>query len=376
MEERLPHRIVTALLANAPENAERLARGCEAELAAWALQHRLGPVLCQMSHPEGRIRAALAEQHLVAVADELERESWVPSLLDAASAKAVVPIVFKGLGVAHDARLYASPALRPLGDLDLLVEPSDLDSAIAAAQGEGFVLSYPDPAVERFAREEGYQVALEHPRHGCLEIHHALYRDIPRRATTSMLARTACAQVYGRRLRRLDDTDLLYVLCVHLAKSKHLWVWSWLMDIALLGPLLSARQWRRLVEDSLDWGGQVFVVACLRTLKDLWAVEFPALERTQLERLELGLSGLERKAVRAFMRVLPSGPLGGEGLMLARRLSARPGRRSSPLRALWCHPGVVCTELGVRSDARGFTWHRVRHAGVRLRRGLRAITRL
>lgn len=375
MHEQLPHRIISALLAGTPELAERQVSGHEAMFAAWALRHRLGPVLHSLAVPGGRVRAALNEQYLVATADELARQSWIPELLEAASANDVGIVVFKGLGIAHDRRVYAAPELRPLGDLDLLVHPDELDRAIAAAQRVGFSFGYADPAIEAMAREEGYQVTLWHERYGCLELHHGLYRDIPESATHAMLDRSVAAEVYGARVRRFVDRDLFYLLCVHLAKSRELWVWGWLMDLALLAPAIAPADFDLLVDDCLEWGGQVFVLACIQMLRELWGAEPPQLGSHQVRRLEEALSVLERPALRSFMSKLPGGPLGGEGLMLARRLSLRPGRRSSPLRAVICHRGAVCAELGVRSDAPGFAWHRVRHVGLRMRRGVRAAAR-
>jgi len=128
-------------------------RLCDA-LVAEAEHNGVAPLLAPMvaacadrSPAFGRLDrsfAALAHRHRRAAA---VREAAVDELLGAYAAAGVPVLLLKGAALAH--LIYPSPALRPMVDIDLLVDAADARTAAAVARKLGFVFA---PAYEsRFA---------------------------------------------------------------------------------------------------------------------------------------------------------------------------------------------------------------------------------
>ncbi len=79
---------------------------------------------------------ALASRHRQAA---LARESCVDQLLKAFAAAGVPMILLKGAALAH--LIYPTPALRPMSDIDILIDPADSQAAIKLAEGLGYVFA-------------------------------------------------------------------------------------------------------------------------------------------------------------------------------------------------------------------------------------------
>jgi hypothetical protein len=149
------------------------------------------------------------------------------SLFDRAGIE-VVP--YKGPAIAWS--LYETPALREMGDLDLLVRPADAPRAIDLLVGSGCQPEYStDLRFLRSARElhvtspAGVNLDLHWalaPSHFC----HALDLD-------HFWSRLVTISIAGRPIRTLAPEDLLVFLCVH--GAKHFWSsLHWLCDLARL----------------------------------------------------------------------------------------------------------------------------------------------
>jgi hypothetical protein len=148
-----------------------------------------------------------------ALADELLR------VLAAFRQAGVAALPVKGLVLAET--LYGSLALRPLGDLDVLVRPSDLPRARAALGELGFAQ----------ADQPGYENAY-HPFHDppyyrraaggpvCLELHWGLWASHFFQLESDMLWRRAApARIHGADLSILSPEDTLLHLAIHRSRS-------------------------------------------------------------------------------------------------------------------------------------------------------------
>jgi len=148
-----------------------------------------------------------------ALADELLH------ILAAFRQAGVAALPVKGLVLAET--LYGSLALRPLGDLDVLVRPADLPRARAALGELGFAQ----------AKEPGYENAY-HPYHDppyyrravggpiCLELHWGLWASHFFQLETDALWRRAVpAQIHGATLSILSPEDTLLHLAIHRSRS-------------------------------------------------------------------------------------------------------------------------------------------------------------
>jgi hypothetical protein len=148
-----------------------------------------------------------------ALADELLR------VLAAFRQAGIAAMPVKGLVLAEI--IYGSLALRPLGDLDVLVQPADLPRARATLGELGFAQ----------ADEPGYENAY-HPYHDppyyrraggesvCLELHWGLWASHFFQLEPDALWRRAVpAQLHGAALSILSPEDTLLHLAIHRSRS-------------------------------------------------------------------------------------------------------------------------------------------------------------
>ena len=152
--------------------------------------------------------------------------------LDAMTAAGVEAIPVKGLVLTE--MLYGNLALRPAGDIDVLVRAQDLPAARDALRG----LGYAQEAVPAY--EERHHPFHDAPyyrpgpfRHTALELHHGL--SAPRQFkmdAASLWERSVTTELFGRPLRVLGPEDTLLHLAVHRARAPLRL--RWLVDIAEL----------------------------------------------------------------------------------------------------------------------------------------------
>jgi hypothetical protein len=136
------------------------------------------------------------------------------------------------------------PGVRSYADLDVLVRPSDLSTAIEALAEVGWCLLERDPALvlERLPGE----IHMLGPHGSQIDLHWSLVNNRASRAsfmlsTAAMLERRVERRVETLSVPTLDDLDVLLHLCLHagLAGADRL---LWLLDVD---------QWVR--RNSLDW---------------------------------------------------------------------------------------------------------------------------
>ncbi len=152
--------------------------------------------------------------------------------LDAMQAVGVEAIPVKGLVLTE--MLYGNLALRPAGDIDVLVRAEDLPAAREALRALGFA----QEAVPAY--EERHHPFHDPPyykpgqfRQTALELHHGLAAPRQfRMDAASLWERSVTTELFGRRLRVLGSEDTLLHLAVHRARAPLRL--RWLVDIAEL----------------------------------------------------------------------------------------------------------------------------------------------
>lgn len=154
------------------------------------------------------------------------------SELTEAFARSEIPLLFvKGLTVA--ALAYRSPMLKMGWDIDMLIDPADLGSAVQALHVRGFSLKLPPDGADLHAwHRRSKESVWERPDGLHVELHtrladsHAL---IP-----GLCVRSASQQVEigpGVRLSTLAEDELFAYLCVHGASSAWFRL-KWISDLA------------------------------------------------------------------------------------------------------------------------------------------------
>jgi hypothetical protein len=298
----------------------------------------------------------------------LLRSQWIPDLLKALRDSGVIPVAFKGLGVAF--RYYPAPELRPLGDVDLLFRPECRERVARAAETLGFARCSSDPAVLEFEDEESHHRIFVHARYGSFEAHHGLPRDFPEAAAREILDSTSPGEIFGLPVGFCQPHFLWAVLAVHMTASMPCNPWRWMLDLALIARHRTFNpDWSETAAFCMRHGLQVFACAASAMLR-IHLASGPPPDFEEAMR-----AALSRRELISAAPVFEVGMRGcnGDRLMAARRFSGRYARGGGPAAYLWPHPGAVCMELGVRSDSPFFAVHRARLLVKRLGRGLRAV---
>jgi Uncharacterised nucleotidyltransferase len=218
-------------------------------------------------------------------------------LLDLLAKNNIEVLTYKGLALAESA--YGDIALRPVGDIDLLIHPEDLPRIREAVRPLGYVPhSVLSVAEERALLGSGYEYVFDgragqnllEVKWGILPRFYAVDFD-----HSSFFRRAVCMKVAGHDVKTLSPEDLFLVLAVHAAKH----VWERLIWLCDLGRVM------RL--ETLDWawvGVQAKALGIVRILRitlmlanGLLGVGIPEIAHcnlppdTQADRLALEIAG-------------------------------------------------------------------------------------
>jgi hypothetical protein len=181
--------------------------------------------------------------------------------------KTLEAIPLKGLHLAH--RVYPSPSLRDMGDLDLLVRRPRLRDADAALRRLGYV---PDHVPERV--DGGSLHAVEYWREGAMPVHlhwHVLNGSLP-----NFMIRIDADEIWREaRDGVLSPPHLVVTLCEHALKHS----FSTLIHLTDIELASRGVDWDAVADTARRWGLEGAVYYALVLLRDLMGVVSPGLER-------------------------------------------------------------------------------------------------
>jgi hypothetical protein len=369
-----------ALLLRGDEDGVRAAGGPDwPACATLAMRHGLGPLLYHRG-----LRMAEAWPLPPAVEREL-RTSWMGATLESAAivsaagdairrlAEAGIRVAaLKGLHLA--AAVYEHPALRHMGDVDLLVPPDQLEAARAVLIDAGYEAEgADDPTIHHAAR-------LVKPRAAPIELHRGLCpTPNPFRLDVAPLwERMVPIEVDGQPALGLRAEDLLLHLSVHAAYNHRCLVpLRNVFDIAMVveraGPALD---WERLVTEARATGTERALFCGLALAREMFGADTPG---GVLERLVPGegVDGVMRTARENVLGFESAGPM-WLGLTLGEDQAARGVR--GLLGRVFAPPDRLLEASGRRVGLAGLAWiyltrpfvllvrHRGRIADLALRR--------
>jgi len=169
---------------------------------AWAARQGIGPLLLAAGEGGARLLASGRQAEIAwqALAVHLER------CLGAFDAAGIPAIVLKGaaLALSH----YAHPALRPMGDIDVLVAPARWEEAARVLAGLDWTVEDAAEHGAAFAGPGGVRLELHGALVSCPGLFPLRFDDL--------LARSS-ALGGGLDGRRLDDEDMVVHLSLHAA---------------------------------------------------------------------------------------------------------------------------------------------------------------
>ena len=224
----------------------------------WAVETGLGPLLCWRAGPDAQASPHWRLLHSATLTARLfaaEQSDAMTALLDACAEQVQTVTLIKGISVCD--QYYPLPHLRPMRDIDILVDVADL------------------PVVEKFLDQLGYQresdcdpafyathhhsMPFVHPDTGIwMEVHHGLMTTrskthqnpkAPQDPIFDTLDRTAelrpaCFQ--GRPVTRLSDELQVVYLAAH-----------WAYEFRSVGGIIALFDMIFLLQQAgqrLDWG--------------------------------------------------------------------------------------------------------------------------
>lgn len=175
----------------------------------------------------------LKQRHQINLHKSLFLARELIRILDQLAQLGIEAISYKGVTLAE--QMYGDMSLRPAGDIDLLVRPTDLSRIKQAVQELGYTPhEHLSAAEERAYLQSGYECAFDSQAgHNLLELQWAIQPhfyavDYDMKA---LFRRAITVTVAGHAVKTPSPEDQLLILSIHAAKH----VWGrliWLCDIA------------------------------------------------------------------------------------------------------------------------------------------------
>ena len=248
------------------------------------------------------VRRRLDESHTVAALRAQASRRQLDEALTALQARDVPVVLLKGAYLA--AHAYPSAAVRPMGDLDLLVPEDRLAPAMDALAAVGY--AHPSAQEWDAFRNHRHPPPMRRPGRLPIELHLTIEPCAPPFALplADVWARTRPVPTSGARPLTLAPEDLLLHLATHMGHSHLLGtslvrVYDGAMWIERFG---GAADWDALVRRAIASGTRRFVYAMLELTRRLLACEVP---REVLRALRAETDDAAADAAVALLRLPP-----------------------------------------------------------------------
>ncbi|HET9248371.1 MAG TPA: nucleotidyltransferase family protein [Actinomycetota bacterium] len=194
------------------------------ELAVLLEQRLSGFALAAAARCEAHLspgtEALLHGAHMRAAARAMAIESTATSALEILASRSIPFVVSKGPGIALS---YPQPALRPYGDIDVLVPPDRFSAAMSSLGSLGFEEYFdtgePRSYFDRYCREG---VNLVRADGGSIDLHHRIPPWVwgTRLGFARLLERSHEIELVGGRMRVLDPTHNILVAALHIISDR------------------------------------------------------------------------------------------------------------------------------------------------------------
>lgn len=269
-----------------------------ARLVEYAEREHLAAVLYRALKDSARLaqlpRASAEALHLAYVRANIASWQWTATLdeLLLQFARAEIPVVLlKGaaLGIA----LYPDPALRQLGDLDVLIRESDKARAAALLTANGFtpLLDLADGFREQFGSEQCY--TRRGKRAATVDLHwNVINRPAYARAVDVewFWARTLDVPYGKQRVTILNWDAQLVHLAEHFVIHHQMRGLRWSFDLALLLSLHKNNlEWDAILDAARRFEMLPALNAVLKHIADVWGIAAPDSVRAQLAESSRGV---------------------------------------------------------------------------------------
>jgi len=247
-------------------------------IAALAYQHGVGQLLYHRIKSKNiaiseEVAGKLKEKYQQNAMRNMSLYQELHRLLGVFQEKDIPIIVLKGAYLAE--AVYENIALRPMGDLDLLVNIDNL----SRIEQELLALGYQPMDCNRVIAQENYHFSYQLPEHGIhVEIHWSLFiRKNPLQFDEGGLwSRSQTVTIAQTTTRTLSPEDLLLHLCHHTARHTYDMRLRMFSDIGeLIKRQGSQLDWEKIGARARLWGIQHSLYFILRLARELLDVPVP-----------------------------------------------------------------------------------------------------
>ena len=241
------------------------------------LLYRIIGSLPSECRPPETITNEMRQDFLVSVVRSLHMERQLGEIITAFSEQSVRALVLRGPALAFS--LYPDPAMRPSGDLDLLVMPEQVIQARGILESLGYrCLAKRFETSRDFFREECF-IHQENPGNNSpVDLHwvhwelHPFYMGSKEAEIQDLFQRGWEVETPTLTFETLHPIDYLIHSAIHLVMiHKNEMRLSWIYDTALLARYLQVpNDWKRLQERSVAWRARLPLEQCLK-MAQVWA---------------------------------------------------------------------------------------------------------
>lgn len=207
-----------------------------------------------------KVRARVRRDNLLLIA---RAEQALGVLLDAG----VAPVALKGLDLLY--RVYGGFDERTLDDVDLLIRPEQLNTALEALEAQGWEAP-PEPARNHYIRSS-HHLPLKSPGPITVdfEIHWSLAQEMRYAINEEGLHdRAVPLDVGGRRILRMSDHDIVAHLLLHHFTHYFDRRLKWAVDLGIVAGS-PGFDWNVVVERLRGWGATAATGVALLHLRKL-----------------------------------------------------------------------------------------------------------
>lgn len=199
-------------------------------------------------------------------------------------------------GWAFTAMLYAQdPLQRFSSDVDILVNPEQIEKAIGALNRIGYHSAENEPW-PNFNFRYGYSTNYTNPNWITVGLHTGLIPMLlpPIKAWQELRERNYEILFNGHSVHALSPEDTIVYLCAHLAlhHQYHSAMFRY-YDIALIITKSSSIDWDQVISTSARWGCILSLQCTLKLINDIWDDIIPANVFTRIQKIKI--SNRERR---------------------------------------------------------------------------------
>jgi hypothetical protein len=238
--------------------------------------------LPQECRPPEIITDEMRQVFLVSVVRSLQMERQLREIIEAFKQDGVQVLVLRGPALAFS--LYPDPAMRPSGDLDLLVLPEQVVRARGILEGLGYrCLAKRFEFARDFFREECF-IHQDNPNSKFpVDLHwvhwelHPFFKGSEEVGIEDLFQRGWKVETPNLAFETLHPVDYLIHSAIHLVMIHRMEMrLSWIYDTALLAQHLQVPyDWQTLQERSVSWRARLPLEQCLK-MAQVWAgLELP-----------------------------------------------------------------------------------------------------